>query len=79
MKMEKVGLSLRQLGEIIQQDMCSLQGNQTGTVKLHLPDYRDDDIALDVNRETCMGANKIERENQQMEKDQQAFSISTIV
>jgi hypothetical protein len=50
--------------------MYSLQRNQTGTAKLHIPDYRDDDIACDVNRETCMGANKIERENQQMEKDQ---------
>jgi len=50
--------------------MCILQHNQTGIAKLHLPDYRDDDIVCDVNRETCMGANKIERENQQMEKDQ---------
>jgi len=50
--------------------MYSFQRSQTGTAKLHLPDYRDDDIAFDVNRETCMGANKIERENRQMEKDQ---------
>jgi hypothetical protein len=50
--------------------MYRLQRNPTGTAKLHLFDYRDEDIACDVNRETCMGANKIERENQQMEKDQ---------
>jgi len=50
--------------------MYRFQRSQTGTPKLHFPDYRDDDIACDVNRETCMGENKIERENQQMEKDQ---------
>jgi len=77
--MDKFSLLLWQLGEIIQHSMYSLQRSQTGTAKLHLPDYRDDDIACDVNRETCVEANKIERENQQMEKGQLAFSVSTIV
>jgi hypothetical protein len=50
--------------------MYSLQRETTGSAKLHLLDHRYEDIACDVSRETCMAANNIERETQQMEKDQ---------
>lgn len=68
--MGRFGVLLWKLGENIQQDMYSLQRETTGSAKLHLLDHRYEDIACDVSRETCMAANNIERETQQMEKDQ---------